>query len=156
MRLPSPARNGYFGPTPTHARRRALRSASFSQSTRPEIANAQRLSQYQALGRCFWAAQPPSAYLPRQVQQGKPNPMVRAQAELALNLWSEFDRALTYGYDFDSAIVNYQLIVAVVIKILKAATFKSNSLLLFNTLAPLKLNIKSYLSYIQLNYWNET
>ncbi len=72
-----------------------------------EKANAQHLSQYQAIARRFWAAQQPSAYLIGQAQQGKPNPLFRAQAELVLNLWSEFDRALTYSYSFDPVMADH-------------------------------------------------
>ena len=72
-----------------------------------EKANAQQLNQCQASARRFWAAQQPSAYLIGQVQQGKPNPVFKAQADLVLSLWSEFDRALTYSYSFDPVMADH-------------------------------------------------
>lgn len=65
-----------------------------------EKANEQHLSQYQAISRRFWAAQPPSAHLLAQVQRGQLNPAFKSQALLALSLWSDFDRTLIYSYDF--------------------------------------------------------
>lgn len=70
-------------------------------------ANDQHLSQYQIISRFFWAAQKPTAYLLRQVQQGKPNPVFKPQANMALALWSEFDRTLAYSYAFGPVMTDH-------------------------------------------------
>lgn len=65
-----------------------------------EKANDQHLDQYRIISRFFWAAQKPTAYLLQQAQQGKPNPVFKQQANMALALWQEFDQVLVYHYSF--------------------------------------------------------
>ena len=86
-------------PLPTYDTERYVEQA-LSRVPAAEKANTQQLSQYQAISRRFWAAQPPSAYLLQQVQQGKVNPLFGAQATQVLASWQEFDRTLIYSYDF--------------------------------------------------------
>jgi hypothetical protein len=65
-----------------------------------EKQNEQLLNQYRAVSSRFWAAQNPSAHLIQQVQAGKPNPVLGAQAQLVLELWHDFDRTQVYSYSF--------------------------------------------------------
>jgi len=86
-------------PLPTFNTERCVTQA-LARVPAAEKTNDQHLSQYQIISRFFWAAQKPTAYLLRQVQQGKPNPFFKPQANMALALWSEFDRTLAYSYSF--------------------------------------------------------
>lgn len=72
-----------------------------------EKANAQHLDQYRIISHLFWAAHKPTAYLLGQVQQGKPNPVFKPQANMALALWDEFDRTLAYSYSFDPVMADH-------------------------------------------------
>jgi len=72
-----------------------------------EKANDQHLDQYRIISRLFWAAQKPTAYLLGQVQQGKPNPVFKAQANMALALWQEFDQVLVYHYSFGPTMADH-------------------------------------------------
>lgn len=86
-------------PLPTFDTERCVAQA-LARVPAAEKANDQHLSQYQIISRFFWAAHKPTAYLLRQVQQGKPNPVFKPQANMALALWNEFDRTLAYRYAF--------------------------------------------------------
>jgi hypothetical protein len=72
-----------------------------------EKANDQHLSQYRIISRLFWAAQKPTAYLLGQVQQGKPNPVFKPQANMVLALWREFDQVLVYHYSFGPTMADH-------------------------------------------------
>jgi hypothetical protein len=72
-----------------------------------EKANDQHLDQYRIISRFFWAAQKPTAYLLRQAQQGKPNPVFKPQANMALALWQEFDQVLVYHYSFGPTMADH-------------------------------------------------
>lgn len=72
-----------------------------------EKANAQRVSQYRAISRRFWAAQNPSAHLIRQAQQGQPNPVFSAQVDVVLAQWQDLRKVLTYSYDFDPVMADH-------------------------------------------------
>jgi len=72
-----------------------------------EKANAQHLDQYRIISRLFWAAHKPTAYLLGQVRQGKPNPVFKQQANMALALWNEFDQTLAYSYSFEPVMADH-------------------------------------------------
>lgn len=86
-----------------------------------ERANAQLVSQYRAISRRFWEAQNPSAHLIRQAQSGHPNAVFGAQAKVALDLWHDFDRTLTYSYAFGPVMANHFERMKVVAKHQRAA-----------------------------------
>lgn len=93
-------------PLPTFDTERCVAQA-LARVPAAEKANDQHLSQYQIISRFFWAAQKPTVYLLRQVQQGKPNPVFKPQANMALALWSEFDRTLAYSYAFGPVMTDH-------------------------------------------------
>jgi hypothetical protein len=72
-----------------------------------EKRNEQRLNQYRAVSRRFWAAQNPSAHLIERAQVGKANPVFGAQAQLVLALWHDFDRTQVYSYTFDPVMADH-------------------------------------------------
>jgi hypothetical protein len=72
-----------------------------------EKTNDQHLDQYRIISRFFWAAQEPTAYLLRQTQQGKPNPVFKPQANMALALWQDFDQVLAYHYSFGPVMADH-------------------------------------------------
>jgi hypothetical protein len=93
-------------PLPTFDTERCVKQA-LARVPVAEKANDQRLSQYQIISHLFWAAQKPTAYLLGQVQQGKPNPVFKAQANMALALWTDFDRTLVYSYSFEPVMADH-------------------------------------------------
>jgi hypothetical protein len=72
-----------------------------------EKTNDQRVSQYRAISRRFWAAQNPSAHLISQAQQGQPNPVFGAQVDVVLEQWHDLSRVLAYSYDFDPVMADH-------------------------------------------------
>lgn len=93
-------------PLPTFDTERCVKQA-LARVPATEKTNDQHLDQYQIISRLFWAAHKPTAYLLRQVQQGKPNPVFKAQANMALALWTEFDRTLAYSYTFGPVMADH-------------------------------------------------
>jgi hypothetical protein len=72
-----------------------------------EKRNDQRVSQYRAISRRFWAAQNPSAHLIRQAQQRQPTPVFGAQVDVVLAQWHDLSRVLAYSYDFDPVMADH-------------------------------------------------
>jgi hypothetical protein len=72
-----------------------------------EKAKDQRVSQYRAISRRFWAAQNPSAHLIRQAQEGQPNPVFGAQVKVVLAQWHDLSRVLVYSYQFDPVMADH-------------------------------------------------
>jgi hypothetical protein len=72
-----------------------------------EKTNDQRVNQYRAISRRFWAAQNPSAYLIRLAQQGQPTPVFGAQVDVVLAQWHDLSRVLAYSYDFDPVMADH-------------------------------------------------
>ncbi len=72
-----------------------------------EKKNDQRVNQYRAISRRFWAAQNPTAHLIRQAQQGKANPVFGAQVRVVLEQWHDLSRVLVYSYQFDPVMTDH-------------------------------------------------
>jgi hypothetical protein len=72
-----------------------------------EKSNDQRVNQYRAISRRFWAAQNPSVHLIRLAQQGQPTPVFGAQVDVVLAQWQDLSRVLAYSYDFDPVMADH-------------------------------------------------
>lgn len=64
---------------------------------------AQLQRQYRELSRRFWAAETMSEHLIDRAWQGKANPMLGEQAELAREAWQQWNKAAVYSYKFGPA-----------------------------------------------------
>jgi hypothetical protein len=72
-----------------------------------EKTNDQRVNQYRAISRRFWAAQNPSTHLIKLAQQGQPTPVFGAQVDVVLAQWHDLSRVLAYSYDFDPVMADH-------------------------------------------------
>jgi hypothetical protein len=72
-----------------------------------EKTNDQRVNQYRAISRRFWAAQNPSAHLIKLAQQGQPTSVFGSQVDVVLAQWHDLSRVLAYSYDFDPVMADH-------------------------------------------------
>jgi hypothetical protein len=72
-----------------------------------EKTNTQRVNQYRAISRRFWAAQNPSTHLIKLAQQGQPTSVFGPQVDVVLGQWHDLSRVLAFSYDFDPVMADH-------------------------------------------------